>query len=120
MKHALFHSQGGNVKILVSSIAVVLVALTVGATPSRAPADPTVDLLRARDQALLDAIAPGDRKLWDEALAPEAVYVDENGAVMDRAEYLKQLEPLPTGAAGRLQIRSYSAHIDADLATVIH
>ena len=89
--------------------------------PLRAVAgNPTEDLLRTKDQALLDAIAPGDRKVWDHALAADALYVDENGVVMDRAEFLKQLEPLPAGASGRLQIRSYSAHISGDLATVIH
>lgn len=82
--------------------------------------DPNVALLRAKDQALLDAIAPGDRKLWGEALAPDAIYVDENGTIMDRAEFLKQLEPLPAGASGTIQIASYSANILGNLATVVH
>jgi hypothetical protein len=80
----------------------------------------TTEVLRAKDQALLDAIAPGDRKVWDQALAADAVYVDENGTIIDRAEFLKQLEPLPAGASGALKITDYSAHIDGDLATVIH
>lgn len=83
-------------------------------------ADSTVDLLRAKDQALLDAIAPGDRKVWDDALAPDAVYVDESGVIMDRADFLKQFEPLPPGASGTLSIASYSARVSGDLATVIH
>ncbi len=82
--------------------------------------DKTTELLRAKDQALLDAIAPGERKVWDQALAADAVYVDENGTIMDRAEFLKQLEPLPSGASGTLKITSYSAHISGDLATVVH
>jgi len=85
-----------------------------------AAADPAVDLLRGKDQALLDAIAPGDRKVWDTALAPDAVYVDENGVIMDRAAFMKQLEPLPAGASGSLRIASYAAQINGDLATVIH
>lgn len=64
--------------------------------------DQITALLRAKDQALLDAIAPGDRKVWEDALATDAVYVDENGVVMDRAAFLKQLEPLPAGASGNL------------------
>lgn len=80
----------------------------------------TTDLLRAKDQALLAAIAPGDRKVWDDALAPDAVYVDENGAVMNRSQFLEQLTPLPAGASGSLRISSYTAHIVGDLATVIH
>ena len=87
-------------------------------------ADQTVDqitaLLRTKDQALLDAIAPGDRKVWDAALAPDAVYVDEAGAVMNRSQFLEQLTPLPAGASGNLRITSYTAHIVGDLATVIH
>jgi hypothetical protein len=95
-------------------------ALAVVAGVGPGPADPTVEVLRTKDQALLDAIALGDQKVWDEALAREAVYVDENGVIMNRAEYLKQLDPLPTGTSGSLRIASYSAHIDGDLATVIH
>lgn len=82
--------------------------------------DQTTALLRAKDQALLDAIAPGDRKVWEAALATDAVYVDENGTIMNRADYLKQLEPLPSGASGNLRITYYEAHIAGDLATVIH
>jgi hypothetical protein len=83
-------------------------------------ADSMADLLRSKDQALLDAIAPGDRKVWDAALASDAVYVDENGVTMDRAEFLKQLDPLPPGASGSLRIATYSARVSGDLAAVIH
>ena len=104
-----------------SAFVTLIVALTIAlATARRTPDDPTIQLLRAKDQALLDAIAPGDRKVWDEALAPDAVYVDENGVIMSRAEYLKQLDPLPPGASGTLRVASYAAHISGDLAAVIH
>ncbi len=95
---------------------LLALALQVSANPS----DKTTALLRAKDQALLDAIAPGDRKVWEQTLAPDAVYVDENGTIMDRAEFLKQLDPLPAGASGSLKIASYESHIAGDLATVIH
>lgn len=82
--------------------------------------DQIAKLLRAKDQTLLDAIAPGDRKAWEAALAADAVYIDENGSVMTRDEFLKQLDPLPAGASGSLQITSYSVRVSGDLATVIH
>jgi hypothetical protein len=97
---------------------LLFTALALQATP--AVPDRTTELLHAQDQALLDAIAPGDRKVWDRALTADAVYVDENGAVMSRSEYLKQLEPLPPGTSGSIQITSYSAHISGDMATVVH
>ena len=92
----------------------------VGLSAWCAATDATVDLLRKKDQALLDAIAPGDRKVWDAALASDAVYVDENGVTLERAEFLKQLDPLPAGASGNLCIDTYSARVSGDLATVIH
>ena len=80
----------------------------------------TTDLLRTRDQSLLDAIAPGDKAVWEQALAPDAVYVDESGAVMDRAAFLQQMSPLPAGVTGNLKIATYELHLAGDLATVIH
>jgi hypothetical protein len=43
--------------------------------------------LRANDQALLNAIAPGDRAVWERLLAKDAV--------MHREEFLAALNPLP-------------------------
>jgi hypothetical protein len=83
---------------------------------SRSP----VQEFRERDQALLDAIAPGNAKVWEDALAPDAIYVDENGAVMNRAEFMKQLTPLPAGAWGTLKIISYSAQQSGNVVSVIH
>jgi ketosteroid isomerase-like protein len=88
-------------------------------TPEQ-PSGDTTALLRAKDQALLDAIAPGDRKVWEAALASDAVYVDENGVILNRSDFLKQLEPLPAGASGNLKIIYYAAQVSGDLATVIH
>ena len=96
---------------------LLFTALGLHASPN--PPDQT-ELLRAQDQALLDAFAPGDRKVWDRALAADAVYVDENGVIMSRGDFLKQLEPLPAGASGSIQITSYSVHLSGDMAAVIH
>ncbi len=79
-----------------------------------------VQEFRQRDQALLDAIAPGNAKVWDAALAPDATYVDENGTIMNRADFMKQLTPLPDGSSGMLSIVSYSAHQSGDVVSVIH
>lgn len=83
-------------------------------------ADNIADVVRAKDQALLDAVTSGHRKVWDAVLAPDAVYVDESGAIMHRAEFLEQITPLPAGISGKLMIASYSAQLDGDVALVIH
>ncbi|QNI34378.1 DUF4440 domain-containing protein [Alloacidobacterium dinghuense] len=99
-----------------------LLLVVVAVAPIAPPDSPqtVTQVLRAKDQALLDAIAPGNVKVWDAALAEEAVYVDENGVILDRAAFLKQLTPLPPGASGTLVISSYQASEQGDVATVIH
>lgn len=76
--------------------------------------------LRERDQALLDAIAPGDKSVWEGLLAQDAVYVDENGTVMNRAKFLAALKPLPAGSSGHISIVDYQATIHGDVALVVH
>lgn len=94
--------------------------LALAVQTSAPTTDQTIAWLRAKDQALLDATAPGDRKIWEDVLASDAVFVDENGVILDRAAFLEQLTPLPAGASGTLKIANYQAHVDGDLATVIH
>jgi ketosteroid isomerase-like protein len=76
--------------------------------------------LRAADQALLDAIAPGDRAVWERLLAKDAVYVDENGAVLSRDQFLAALKPLPPGSSGHITIVDYQARVHGNVALVIH
>jgi ketosteroid isomerase-like protein len=97
-----------------------MIAIALAAALGASQPDPLAADLRAEDQALLDAIAPGDRALWDRLLAPDAVYVDENGEVMDRAAYLASLQPLPAGASGTITIVDYSLRRSGDTALVVH
>jgi hypothetical protein len=76
--------------------------------------------LRANDQALLDAIAPGDRAVWERLLAKDAIYVDENGAILHREQFLAALKPLPAGSSGHIDIVQYEATIRGNVAVVIH
>jgi hypothetical protein len=99
---------------------LALVALILALTNPPTPSDALTQELRVRDQQLLDAIAPGDTKVWDAALAADAVYVDENGEIIHRADFLKQLQPLPPGVSGKLTISSYTAQQSGEVDTVIH
>ena len=96
----------------------LFLAFTLQASSSSV--DQITTLLRAKDQAMLDATAPGDKKVWQDALAPDAVCVDESGAILTRSELLDQLKPFPAGVSGTLTIVNFQAHIDGDMATVIH
>jgi ketosteroid isomerase-like protein len=99
---------------------IALVAAAAAAAQLAAAPPSVVKTLRAQDQALLDATAPGDRATWDRALSADAVYVDENGVILHRAEFLKELQPLPPGASGTLTIIDYAVQLHGDTALVIH
>jgi hypothetical protein len=92
----------------------VLTLLLCGAALCHSGQNETATL-RQLDQALLDAIAPGNVALWKRALAPDAIYVDENGAILHRAEFLAQLKPLPAGVSGQIRIVDYQAHFTGPL-----
>ena len=98
--------------------AALALVLSVAALCQSSPKE--TETLRTLDQALLDAFAPGDVAVWNRALAPDAIYVDENGAILHRKEFLDQLKPLPAGTSGHIRISDYQAHISGMLATVVH
>lgn len=97
----------------------LLAAVLASVLPATSPAALT-QALRAQDQALLDATAPGDRATWDRALTADAIYVDENGVIMRRDEFLQALQPLPPGACGHISIVDYDVQVYGDTALVIH
>jgi ketosteroid isomerase-like protein len=98
----------------------MIVALAAATALAAASTHPMADAFRARDQALLDAIAPGRRAVWEEALWSDATYVDENGTVMNRVQFLKTLVPLPKGVSGHISIVDYQVRASGDVALVIH
>jgi ketosteroid isomerase-like protein len=77
-------------------------------------------LLQARDQALMDAVTAGDPKVWDAALAPDVIYLDEAGEINSRADLLKQIQPLPPGISGRITLSDYKVTLHGDTAAVFY
>src|SRR4029077_11095496 len=119
-----FKTAGAGARDACPMLALLLAAASVVAAAPAAsdatPGPPDVAVtLRAADQALLDAIAPGDRATWDRLLAPDAVYVDENGRVLDRATFLEELVPLPPGLSGHIAIADYRVRLHGDAALVV-
>jgi hypothetical protein len=97
----------------------ILAAAALQAAASSGPPPALVAAFRARDQALLDAIAPGDRALWDRTLAADALYVDEEGNILSRKAFLDQIKGLGPGATGHIAISDYRLQVRGDVATAI-
>jgi hypothetical protein len=58
----------------------------------------------ALSQKLLDALPSGDKAIWNEILAEDAVYSDEDGRILTKKEIVDELRPLPKGYSGFIKI----------------
>jgi Domain of unknown function (DUF4440) len=61
-------------------------------------------LLVQKEQSLLDAIATGDKTLWDAALHDSCIIGIEDGSLISKTRYLEELSPLPKGYAGKIKV----------------
>ncbi|MFY9689335.1 MAG: DUF4440 domain-containing protein [Candidatus Acidiferrales bacterium] len=100
----------------------ILIATLFGlqlVTSSLAAAEsPTIaqaELVR-RTQELVDAFAPGNKAPWKLYLADDALIFDERGRNMDKAAFLADLQPLPSGYAGSIQVTKSAARFAAGVA----
>jgi hypothetical protein len=79
---------------------------TAAATASVGPADTTALLQRAT-QALADALAPGERTVWEHYTDPAFTYVTEDNEVKSRAQVLADMKPLPPGYSGWIVVEEF-------------
>lgn len=75
------------------------------APPCHALSTDTTAWFLSTTQALYDAVAPGDKGPWDRVLSPDCTITTEDGEVFDKAQFLKELRPLPAGSSGRIKVR---------------
>src|SRR5262249_7585156 len=90
-----------------------------GCVPAPAPPPPAErvePVLQAATQALMDAVAKGDAAVWDRTLAADMVYTAEDGAVKDKAALLAELQPLPPGITGTIEVIEFRARDYGDFA----
>ena len=88
--------------------------------PPTADAADDSTVLRTQTQALLDAVAPGEKAVWAQYLHPDFVMLDENGGIHERAALLEMLSPLPAGLEGRMEIDTFEAGIHGDTAITVY
>src|SRR5262245_29801373 len=53
----------------------------------------------------MDAIARGDKAVWDRVMDPACVVTSEEGEVLTREKFLEELGPLPQGLSGRIEVK---------------
>jgi hypothetical protein len=74
------------------------------------------DLLKAKMQTLMDAVAPGDRTPWQATLDQRFVATDENGEVFSHDQEIAAIAPLPKGSSGNIKVTDWTARFFGDTA----
>ena len=82
--------------------------------------DATVEQLKQATQELLDAIAPGDKAVWQKYMAEGSIYADEEGRVLTKEELIKELNPLPKGYIGSIKIGKTKALAQENVVVLSH
>jgi Domain of unknown function (DUF4440) len=75
-----------------------------GAGLASAGAPLTLGWFQATEQALMDAVASGDKAVWDLVMDAECVVTTEEGQVLLRRQFLDELRPLPAGLSGHIAV----------------
>ena len=106
--------------------AVLIVSAVIAAAgsgsaepPKAAEAAEAVRWFRATEQKLMDAIATGDKKPWEEATDPAWVLTTEEGQLMGKKQFLEELRPLPTGLKGDISVQDLTVQHVGDAVAIV-
>lgn len=114
-------TKGRTLVVFSVAASIVLVGLAIPSGAAEPEAAAAVDVeLRQLTQQLLDAIAPGEARVWQLLLDDRFVRMDENGALLGKPEVLKELTPLPAGLVGRIEIDKFQATIHGNTAVTAY
>lgn len=69
-------------------------------------------------QNLLDAVASGDKAVWEKHVADDVIYTDENWRILTKQQLLDSLAPLPKGYSGSIRITNVQSRIRGDSAVL--
>jgi hypothetical protein len=64
-----------------------------------------LEWFQSTEQALMDAVAPGEKAPWQAVLDDGFVVTDEEGHVLTKEQLLSQITPLPAGLTGGIAVR---------------
>ena len=103
-----------------SSAAALAGCLALFAVPSTSTAAPRdlVPAFQALEQSLMDAVAAGDKRVWDRAMDDGCVITSEEGRLSSKVEFLNELQALPPGLTGRIAVRDLTVQAFPDFAVV--
>lgn len=83
-------------------------------------ADDIPAILERQTQELMDAVTYGKADVWDRYMDASAIYTDENGNSIPKAQMVKDTKPLPTGVSGNIKVTEFKAVVQGSTAVTTH
>ena len=83
-------------------------------------ADDTAAILERQTQELMDAVTYGKADVWDRYMDASAIYTDENGSSIPKAQMVKDTKPLPPGVSGNIKVTEFKAVVQGSTAVTTH
>ena len=87
------------------------------ASRSSADAEIEKELVRIA-QELMNAVAIGDKTVWEKHVADDVIYTDENWKVLTKRDLVDSLAPLPKGYSGTIKVANVRSRIQGDAAVL--
>lgn len=76
---------------------IFLLRMALAAVGPGTASPETEQWFQATEQALMDALAPGNKAVWERIMDPSCVVTTEEGQVLTREQFLDEFGPLPEG-----------------------
>jgi hypothetical protein len=96
---------GRVVRLGVSCLTAAVIVAHPSATDVAGSAADAERWFQATEQALMDAVGPGDKTVWERVMDPGCVVTSEEGQVLTKQQFLNELRPLPPGLTGGIKVR---------------
>ena len=107
-----------HLRLLLLAAALLTPARFALATPAGASDAETEKEIVRIIQSLMDAVAVGDKAVWEKYVADDLIYTDENWRVLTKREILADFKPLPKGYTGSIKVAEVKSRINGDAAVV--
>jgi len=85
-----------------------------------AAADNTAAILERQTQEIMDAITYGKADVWERYMDPNAIYTDESGNIITKAQMVNDTKPLPAGVSGNIKVTEFKAVVQGSTAITSH
>jgi len=109
---------------LIITTLIIAINVSLLAVPDRmvqqVSSDEIVDKLKRATQEMLDAVARGDKAVWERYLAEGSIYADEEGRVLTKDELIKELRPLPPGYQGSIKVGETKSLVRENVVVLSH